>query len=482
MQSYQELPDENAALKARVAELEAENAVLKARVAELLARLTELEARMEQNSRNSSRPPSSDPPAVKRPARKPSGRKRGGQPGHKGRTRELLPQELVAEIVPVKPTSCGKCGAPLSGEDTSPTRRQVTELPKPRPRTTEYRLHALSCPRCGEKTRAELPEGVPRGAFGPRLQAIVAVCTGVYHLSRRTVEGLMKDLFGVDMSLGSVSACEEAACEALAEPVEEARAYVQEQPVAHADETGWRENKKRAWLWAAVTGLVTVFMVHASRGGKAARELLGKFSGILVSDRWSAYSLWDAARRQLCWAHLKRDFTAFAERTGQAARIGNALLEETKRMFGWWYRVRDGTLKRSSFREYMRPLRKRVEALLREGASCGDAKTAGSCRNILKLAPALWTFVRVEGVEPTNNAAERAIRPGVLWRKGSFGTDSERGSRFVERMMTAAATCKQQGRNVVDYIARAFEAALRGEPAPSLLPADAAARTLPAAA
>lgn len=343
---------------------------------------------------------------------------------------------------------------------------------------TEYRRHTLSCEACGARTTAEVPVGTPKGVFGPRLQAVIAICSGVYHLSKRTIEDLLHDFFGVDISLGSVSACEQAVSESLSEPVAEARAYVEAAPVKHADETGWREGNGRAWLWTAVTSLVTVFLVHAKRSAAAARELLGSFTGILVTDRWSAYNGWAIRARQLCWAHLIRDFTAFTEFGGEAARIGEALLVEAKRMFEWWYRVRDGTLKRSSLREYMRPLRRRVEGLLGEGTSCGETKVAGTCRNILGLAPALWTFARVEGVEPTNNAAERAIRPGVLWRKSSFGTDSERGSRFVERMMTVAATLRQQGRNVLDYVTRAREAALTGERAPSLLPAS----TVPATA
>jgi transposase len=349
----------------------------------------------------------------------------------------------------------------------------VTEIPKVKPHITEYQLHTLECPVCGKKNTAELPDGVSFGAFGPRLQATIGVCTGVYHLSKRTTEGLLEDFFGVDVSLGSVSATEDAVSEVLAEPVNEAKSYVQEQPVAYVDETGWSEGKRRAWLWAGVTSLVTVFMVHASRGRKAAIEMLGSFAGVLVSDRWSAYNIWDAARRQLCWAHLKRNFTAFTERGGDAAKIGRALLAEIKLMFSWWNRVREGTLKRAEFIEYMQPLMRRVETLLAEGASCSDKKTANTCREVLKFAPALWTFVRVEGVEPTNNSAERAIRPGVLWRKGSFGTDSIRGSRFVERMMTVSATLKQQKRNVVDYICCAFEVSLRGKSVPSLLPVTA---------
>jgi transposase len=487
VQTYEELLQENKALKAENAALRKENAALKKEnaalkyrvteleglVTQLLARVQELELQLKQNSQNSSRPPSSDPPSVQRPVKKSTGRKRGGQPGHEGHTRELLPPDKVDYIVPVKPPKCKHCGAGLPGEDPNPRRHQVLDIPKVKPLVTEYQLHTLPCALCGKETTADLPDGVPVGAFSPRIQATVSVCTGVYHLSKRTTQGLMEDFFGVEMALGSVSACEKAASEVLEKPVQEARAYVESQPVAYVDETSWCEGKKgKAWLWAAVTTFVTLFMVHASRGAKAAKELLGSFKGVLVSDRWKAYNAWAVYMRQLCWAHLKRNFQAFTERGGTAARVGHALLDEIEQMFSWWHRVRDGTLKRSTFRKYMGPLKRRVKGLLEEGTRSRNKKTAGTCRDVLKLAPALWTFVKVEGVEPTNNAAERAIRPGVLWRKGSFGTDSPCGSRFVERMMTVAASLKQQGRNVVDYITRAFEASLIGEPIPSLLPAS----------
>ena len=205
----------------------------------------------------------------------------------------------------------------------------------------------------------------------------------------------------------------------------------------------------------------------------AAQALLGAFAGILTSDRWTAYTRWPLRDRQLCWAHLRRHFAAFAERPDPAGRRGRALLAETDQLFAWWHRVRDGTLARATFRGYVRPLRQRVEALLWLGSRDPHAPTAATCREILALAPALWTFVRVAGVEPTNNAAERALRPGVLWRKGSFGSHSSAGSRFTERMLTVAATLKQQRRNIVDYVALACAAALQGNPAPSLLPATA---------
>lgn len=446
-------------------------AQLQCQVQQQSDRIHELERRLGQNSRNSSQPPSSDSPSVPRFAKKsPSGRKPGGQPGHEDHQRDLVPLEQVDAVVPVKPTRCHGCGAELDGEDPSPYRHQVTEIPKVLPRVIEYQLHTLNCSYCGETTKAALPDGVPDGAFGPRLQAIVAVCAGVYHLSKRTVKGLLENLLGTSICLGSVTTCEQATSEALEAVVNEARAHVEKQAVAYVDETGWREGNKRAWLWTAVTASVTVFMVHARRGAIAARALLGSFAGFLVSDRWNAYNIWSVDRRQLCWAHLIRTFTAFSEAAGEAGRIGRALLEEVEQMFVWWYRTRDGTLARPIFRAYMEPLRQRVEGLLGEGRACGHRKIAETCRRILKLAPALWTFVRVEGVEPTNNAAERAIRPGVLWRKGSFGTHSAEGSRFAERMMTVAATLKQQGRNVVDYVTQVCESALHGKLAPSLLP------------
>jgi transposase len=284
----------------------------------------------------------------------------------------------------------------------------------------------------------------------------------------------MADLFGLSLSVGTIINQEQATGQAVAEPVAEARAYVQQQPTAYLDETGWREGPQRAWLWTAVTSWVTVFVVRRSRSGKVARELLGeRFWGYLVTDRWSAYTWYPTWRRQVCWAHLLRDIEAMIERGGQSQVIGEALRGQARQMFHWWHRVRDGTLAQTTFARYMWPIRREVERLLEAGQMCGVPQTEGMCREILKVRQALWTFVRHAGVEPTNNAAERAIRPGVLWRKGSFGTQSADGSRFVEAMMTVVATLKQQHRNALGYLTAACEAALRGEGAPSLLPTPA---------
>ena len=446
---------------------------LEARVATLEATVQDLMERLQQDSRTSSRPPSSDPPECQRPRRQPSGRRPGGQPGHPGQTRLLLPVEEVDVVIPLKPEQCARCQQPLWGDDSQPTRHQVVELPPLKPVVSEYQVHQLICPVCGDTTRAAWPDGVTTGTYGPRVQAMAALCTGAYRLSKRTTQQLLEDFFGVTMSLGTLSTLEAATAQAVAAPVEEARAFVKRQARVLVDETGWRQGNQRAWLWVAVTTWVTVFVVRLSRGSEVALDLLGTAcEGILVTDRFSAYNWYPVRWRQLCWAHLLRDIEAMIGRGGSSQEIGEALRCHAHQMFHWWHRVRDGTLKRSSFRNYMTSVRREVERLLEAGSTCGVPKTEGVCRDILKRRQALWTFVHLEGVEPTNNAAERAIRPGVLWRKGSFGPQSAQGSRFVEAMMTIVATLKHQHRNPLDYLTTACGAVLWGEAAPSLLPKD----------
>ena len=454
---------------ARIAALEAEVAVLKAQVTELLARLG-------QNSQNSSKPPSSDPPSMPRVPKEPTGRSRGGQPGHKGHKRERLAPD---EVVPVIPSHCGRCHRLLRGRDPAPQIHQVLDLPEIRPHVIDYECHELGCQWCGARTRAPLPPGVPQGAFGPRLMAVVALCTSRYHLSKRAVQEFLQDVLGVEVALGSVSKMERSVSQALTVPVEEARAAVREQDVAHQDETGWREGpengrKARAWLWVTVTALITVFRIVRSRGTQVTKEMLGEgFRGFLVVDRWSAYRWVARGMRQLCWAHLVRDFCCFAERGGAGGEIGLKLLGQTEIMFRSWHRIRDGTLTRRTFQRRMKRVERSVGRLLRKAVVCGDAKVAGMAKEILTHEPALWTFVYAEGVEPTNNRAERALRNAVIWRKISFGTDSERGSRFVERVLTVTATLKQQRRHVLAFLTTACEAALDGSQSPSLLPAAA---------
>ena len=463
---------EIAELRSIVRTQAAQIASLTATVATLTAKVAALEERLGKSSRNSSSPPSSDGPQKKklRSTKKPSGRKPGAQPGHKRHERSLVPVEEVDRVVVLVPKRCEECATPLKGLDPDPIRHQVSELPEVKPDITEYRRHALDCGCCGHTTRAALPAGAPTRCFGPSVDATIAVLIGVYRLGKRPVVELMRDMYGLTMSVGSVIACQKSASDALAAPFDEAKDFVENAKVKHADETGWRENRKRAWLWAAVTTSVTLFMIQARRNTAAAQALLGKVCGILVTDRHGAYNFWSLALRQVCWAHLKRDIVAMNERGGDSAVVATAMLFEVERIFVWWHRVRDRTLKRSSFQVYMRGLEKRFEELLDQGTKSSHAKTAGTCTKILAAAPALWTFVRLEGVEPTNNIAEQRVRHGVLIRKISYGTHSESGSRFIERILTVHATLRSQHRSVLVFMRDACRTRLNGAPPPSLLP------------
>lgn len=432
-------------------------------------RVAALEARLGQDSSNSSKPPSSDPIYVKRrPPRPPSGKKRGGQRGHERHTRELVPPERLTGAIDCRPTACRGCGHRLSGADPEPIRHQVAELPEVRPDVVEYRLHRLACPRCGLRTRGDLPAGVPRGAFGPRLQAAVALLTGAYRLSKRQVQAILDDLLGLSASLGMVSKTERRAAEAVAGPVEAIHEHVRSARAAGVDETGWREGKRRAWLWAAVTPEATAFRIARSRGADALHALVGDPIGpVIVSDRFPTYAR--APNRQVCWAHLRRDMQAMIDRASGGQGVGERLLRLSDLVFAWWKRHLAGSVHRQTLRSYVAGLRPVVRSLLADGVACGCAWTAKVCRKLLSAEAQLWTFAAVEGVPPHNNATERALRHGVIWRKTSYGTDGEPGSRFVERMLTVVATCRQRGRDVLDFLTACLRARLDGTPAPSLL-------------
>jgi transposase len=460
-------------------ERDATISTLRQRLAQTNRELRALRERCGRNSGNSSIPPSANPLHATKPklAKKASGRRRGGQPGHPPAERDWLPPEELAEPpIACIPHTCEHCAGKLSGTDPLPFTHQVTELPPLQPETREYQRHVLTCRHCGEKTWGRLPDGVPEGAFGPRLQAFVALCTGCYHLSKRQTEELLTTALNVPISLGAIARVEQQVSAALAEPVAAAHEHLQQAEVAHADETSWQQQPHKGWLWVGVTAYLAVFLIRHQRDRASAQALLGAdFAGVLVSDRHSSYH-W-LKRRQLCWAHLRRDWQAMIDRGWGSRRIGQGLLDLTDQMFHLWYQVRDGTLEREQFRLRMIGIRYDVGTWLRQGACCAHEQTAGTCRDVLKLESRLWTFINVQGVEPTNNAAERALRQAVLWRKKSFGTRSAAGSQYVERILTAVATCRLQGRNVLEYLTAVCTAAARGEPGPSLLPHDCTGST-----
>jgi transposase len=441
------------------------------RIRYLEKQLGQLRERNGRNSSNSSMPPSSNPPDARRPKtdKKPSGRKRGAQPGHPPTNPPLLPPErLSAPPTVCVPTTCAHCQAPLSGKDDCPDFHQVLELPPLLPDIREWQLHRLTCRHCGHTTSASLPEGVPANTFGPRLEAFIGLCTGAYHLSKRQAEELLSTAFNIPISLGSICNIEQRVSAAIAEPVAEAKREVQQAKVANADETSWPQQPHKAWLWAAVTTHLAVFGIYHHRDRASAEDLLGaKFAGVLGTDRYSSYD-W-VKRRQLCWAHLRRDWQAFIDRRGTSRRLGERLLQQTDKMFRMWHRVRDGTMPRWLFYFHMIDVRKEVGTLLREGIHCAHSRTAGTCADILAKEDALWTFVSLKGVEPTNNAAERILRQAVLWRKKSFGTRGPLGSQYAERLLTVVATCRLQGRNVLEYLTAACQAAVRQTSPPSLL-------------
>jgi transposase len=441
-------------------------------VRSLERRIADLEERLNKNSTNSSKPPSSDPPSVKRrPPTPASGKKRGGQPGHRHHPRALVPPEQLRHVIECRPPHCRRCGSDLHGDDPGPLRHQVAEVPPIQPVVDEYRRHRLRCPRCRTVTCGTLPAGVPTGAFGPRLRAILSVLAGAYRLGKRPIRQLAFDLLGLSISTGMICRLERQAAAELGPPVEELRQHVRDAASAHIDETSWKQGRDKAWLWGAVTRLATVFTIATSRGADVAKGLLGTDRRkVVISDRLKSYT-W-IQRRQFCWAHLNRDFQAMVDRGGESAEVGRKLLEHSEEVFDWWHRVRDGTMARATLRTHVAILRFFFRADLRRGVDCGCARTAGTCRELLAGETHLWTFVRVEGVEPTNNDAERALRHGVIYRKVSGGTDGEHGSRFVERMLSVVATCRQQEIDVLDYLTRCFRAHLEGRPAPSLLPAS----------
>ena len=439
--------------------------LLLARVAALEAKVAALEARLNQTSRNSSKPPSSDGPSVKpAPPRPPSGRKRGGQPGHAKHEQPILPPDEVHDH---KPLQCHHCDTALAGDDPNPIIDQVIELPVQLRHVVHHRRHTRTCPRCRAATTAS---PVPEAAcgFGPRVQATVAYLAGVGRLGKRAIRQLFADLGDIPLSLGMVSKLERKTSVALAPLHAETLAATQGQD-AHIDETGWKQGAKRAWLWVARTATATAFLIRPTRGRAAFDELRTTPAGILTTDRYPVYNHLPVARRQLCWAHLRRDFQAMIDRDDAGAAVGRDLLLHADVLFEQWNRVRDGTLTRPGFARTYGWLRDEVHAALVRGTACGAAQTQTVCEGLLPIEAALWTFSHHDGIEPTNNAAERAIRHAVCWRKTSYGTDSEPGSRFVERILTVFATARQHGHAILATLTAAIHAARHGTPTPSLV-------------
>jgi transposase len=448
-----------------------ENKALKAAVEQLLARVADLEARLNQDSGNSSKPPSSDLGRKRKPPVAPSGRKRGGQPGHEGKTRELAPPEEVDEVREVDPEACERCGEPL---ETAPRRdaiiRQFCESPAFKALILELRQWSKACPRCGHVTRASAPTGTPKGAFGPRLQALTGMLTGRFRMTKREIVVMHRSVFGIRMSLGSVAACCKAVSEAVAPTAEAIHAEVKASPAVHADETGFgRCGENRMWLWVGATQDAEAFRLLSGRGRDQAKDLLGEdYEGILHRDRWKPYEVIGKALHQLCHSHIRRDIQAMLESQGETGTQGCMLKLASDRTFHLWHQWERDEISRDELVARSKPIqaemRDRFEILLRHPSTTRKAR--GTAKDLLRQWDRLWTYLEHESAVPTNNEAERAIRKAVLWRKVSLGVESEHGARFVERMLTLAGTARKRGIDLLEWLAQAMTARLNEALAP----------------
>jgi transposase len=448
-----------------------------------------LKEQLAKTSANSSLPPSKNPQGFKPNRKEPTGKKRGGQVGHQGHERKLYPTEMCQEIIPYYPKQCSKCGSEIiAGSDIQPYRHQVIDIPPIHPIITEHQFYAVRCTCCGKENQApEMAEIIGEGGYSPTVAAYIGLLSSQYRQSYRQVQKMMEAVFGIEMSVGAINHLRTEVSEAVSNAVREAMSYVQQQPSLGSDETGFKQRngdeqnaaKTSGWLWVVVTPLIVCFQVILSRSSDAAKTVLGEaFSGFVTSDRCPAYSWVDTGRRQLCWAHLKRDFIQISERRGVSAEIGKALLEQEKKLFNLWYQFRNGQITRPELGKGVEPIRVEIlsillgadEIQLEKKDDSPLAKTVRTCRKLLKLESALWLFVREEGVEPTNNAAERAIRAAVIWRRTSFGSDSVAGSEFVARLLTVVSSLNLQERNILDFLVESVSAARSGGIPPSLLP------------
>lgn len=439
------------------------SAKVEARIAELEKEVAELRRRVGGGS-----PPGSagaKQPNVKPSPPKPkSGKKRGGQTGHARHVRPLAPPDKVAEVHDHFPENCGCCGASLDGTDPEPVRHQVAEIPPIEPTILEHRLHQRTCQRCGKTTRAKLPKGVPTSQFGPRMTALLSLLRGEYRIGIRPIQRLCSDVLGLSISTGAICRVSERTAHVLEGPYNELRRVARLEP-ANIDETTWRENRARAVLWTMVTATVTVFHIAATKGAKELRAILGNgYFKVVMCDRAKAYRR--VAKLQWCWAHLRRDFQAMIQRGGSGKAIGEELLALSSAMFEWWHRMRDGEIARSTMQREITALKPLFEAEMEAGLECGCARTASTCRDLLDNWDNLWRFVWTKGVHPTNNPAEQAHRHAVIWRKSCYGSDSAKGSRFVERLLSVTATCRMQGVSALDYLTSCHTAHLQGQTIP----------------
>ncbi len=387
--------------------------------------------------------------------------------------RELLPVEQVDEVIEIYPQDCGHCHAPLHPGDQAgePWRHQVWELPVVKATVKEYQFYTSQCKHCLQLTKSEKnwPKDVPTGQFGPHLVATLGVLHGQYQLSLRQTQQLALDLWQVPLSLGGVADSCQKASVALAPTYATLESVVQKQPTNHLDETGWKRAGKLRWLWVATNPVASLFKIRNSRDGQSLKELIGdNYAGFIHSDRHKPYLKIEESRHQLCWAHLIRNLRGLSQRAGPAEQWANGCLLQSEKLFKAWHRFKDEEISRAELNELVEPIRAAFKSQLKAGTTLGDGAVRAFSREVLGLEERLYHFVKEPGVEPTNNAAEQALRCAVIWRKKCFGNQSDWGERFVERVLSVRATVQKQGLNFLNYLTGCLEAEWFKTPAPAL--------------
>lgn len=458
-------------LIALVLSLQERLAKAEARCVALEKENAELRARLGKDSSNSSKPPSTDSPYKAKAPVKRGLRKVGGQVGHPGKTREWLPPEKVDEHKLVRLEAC-TCGTSLVGVPATKSgtwTRQVVEVPPIQPYVTEYTFESVQCPCCA---RINVPVVPPEATTctGPNLTALAATLVGEYHLSRDAAASLLGSVLNMPICAATVQNCCEQVSDALAPATEEVEAILPLSSVIHMDETSWKQGKLLQWLWIAVGNAVTAFAINPRRGHQQLAEWFPNgFAGIVNCDRWRPYERF--AQRQLCWAHLERDLQAIIDAAGKGAKTATNLLADAGTMFATWWRFKDGFITRAELQRDTRPYRDRFKIFCTWGANQDrDRRWRALGRDLLRQWEAVFLFLDVEGVEPTNNTAERGLRSGVMWRRTTQGTRSDAGTTFAQRIMTAQANCKRQGRSVLRFLSATLLAHRQGLTPPSLVP------------
>jgi transposase len=416
---------------------------------QLTEEVAKLKAQINKNSKNSSKPPSTDQKGNSNPDSPKKNR-----PKREGKARQPYPPERIDRHIQCTRDNCPHCGSAeihLSGQSSEIL--QQAELPEVKAIVTEYELLKYGCHSCGKNSVATLPLGVPDSAFGPKLMGLLVVLTGVFHLAKREAIQLIKELYGVDMSVGSVPNIEERVSKALDPIYQRIHGFVLESKLSkHFDETGWRDQGKRHYVWLACCEQAACYMIDRNRSAEAFRKLFTVNSdGVAaVTDRYAVYSIFKV--HQYCLAHLIREFRSYAEKSGEDKRLGQVIENELKLACHIHKEYRKGVITLKTRNRRLGHLKRRVERHLDDGLANGSDELSKLCLSLLNDFDKLWTFTKTMGMEPTNNLAERDLRKLVIWRRKSYGTRSNRGKKFVERITTVAQTLKRQSRQILTFI------------------------------